>query len=35
MGLMAQEVEKRRPDAIAQIPGSFKLVNYEKALEAA
>lgn len=32
IGLMAQEVEKRRPDAVVNTPSGYKAVNYDKAL---
>lgn len=35
MGLMAQEVEKRNPDAVATLPSGLKAVNYTMALGAA
>lgn len=32
LGLMAQDVEKKRPDAVATRPDGLKMVNYSKAL---
>jgi hypothetical protein len=32
IGLMAQEVEKKRPDAVVTTPSGFKAVDYDKAL---
>lgn len=32
IGLMAQEVEKKRPDAVMTAPSGYKAVNYDKAL---
>jgi hypothetical protein len=32
VGLMAQEVEQRDPDAVVEHPSGFKMVNYGKAL---
>ena len=32
IGLMAQEVEKKRPDAVVTPPSGFKAVDYDKAL---
>lgn len=32
IGLMAQEVEKKRPDAVVTTPSGYKAVNYDKAL---
>lgn len=32
IGLMAQEVEKKRPDAVKTMPSGYKAVNYDKAL---
>jgi hypothetical protein len=31
LGLIAQEVEKRRPDAVSRHPSGFKMVDYRKA----
>ena len=33
IGLMAQEVEKKRPDAVTTLPGGLKAVDYGKALK--
>jgi hypothetical protein len=33
LGLIAQEVEKRRPDAVRRHPNGFKMVDYRKATE--
>lgn len=35
LGLMAQEVEKKKPEAVLEHPSGFKMVDYGKALEAA
>jgi hypothetical protein len=35
VGLMAQEVERTRPDAVATLPGGLKIVDYGKATEGA
>lgn len=32
IGLMAQEVERERPDAVVTTPSGYKVVNYDKAL---
>lgn len=32
IGLMAQEVEKKRPEAVVTTPSGYKAVNYDKAL---
>lgn len=33
MGLMAQDVEQRHPEAVSRGPGGLKMVNYDRALE--
>ncbi len=33
IGLIAQDVEKRRPDAVTRLPGGTRMVNYAKATE--
>ena len=33
LGVMAQEVEKRDPDAVVNLPSGYKAVNYTKALQ--
>ena len=35
IGLMAQDVEKRHPDAVLTTPSGMKVVDYDKALGAA
>lgn len=32
IGLMAQDVEKKRPDAVVRMPSGYKAVDYDKAL---